>query len=423
MESAISDEGDPSHSHARAPEAPANDNSAELISERRRRINVHQNADRTTRQLKAYLRGELHQLSAEEVTNCAKVASQYELDEDGLLYYVSYLGRKRGRDQTPTLRLVVPSAMRTDILHLCHTDIQGGHQGINRTFEKLRMEYYWTGMLADVQRYVSTCPDCVSGKGRPRDPGESPGNITPKFPMQVVSMDLAIPLPESRRGNVALLMFQDTFTGYVAGKPLRDTSAQSIAEAYEEVIFRRFGASSIIRHDMDPRFMSDVFNRFRRMMGSEQRATLAYRPQANGQQERSIQTVIRSIKAYTEDRDQKDWDTLAELLMFALNTSYDHTRCDTPHYLLHGWDPMTTLKAMMEPLPARGRDRHAALWRAQVQRDYEYAQEWANKLQRAAQKKRADAHNQRRQQLPPAVRAGYQLGDAVWVYIPLVKAG
>jgi hypothetical protein len=42
------------------------------------------------------------------------------------------------------------------------------------------------------------------------------------------------------------------------------------------------GASSLLRHDQDPRFMSEVFTRFRDLLGSRQRATLAYRPQANG---------------------------------------------------------------------------------------------------------------------------------------------
>ncbi|POM73278.1 Reverse transcriptase [Phytophthora palmivora] len=43
-----------------------------------------------------------------------------------------------------------------------------------------------------------------------------------------------------------------------------------------------FGASSMIRHDQDHRFMSELWSR--------QRTTLGYRPQANGQQECSGQT-------------------------------------------------------------------------------------------------------------------------------------
>jgi len=33
------------------------------------------------------------------------------------------------------------------------------------------------------------------------------------------------------------------------------------------------------------------------------------------------------------DPEQRDWDDLAESLMFALNTSYDHTRKETPFFL------------------------------------------------------------------------------------------
>jgi hypothetical protein len=75
---------------------------------------------------------------------------------------------------------------------------------------------------------------------------------------------------------IALLLFQDMFSGYVMCKAMRGTTAQEVSEAYEEVVFRRFRASSMTRHDRDPRFMSDMFRHFARMMGSQQCATLAY---------------------------------------------------------------------------------------------------------------------------------------------------
>jgi hypothetical protein len=112
----------------------------------------------------------------------------------------------------------------------------------------------------------------------------------------------------------------------------------------------------MIRHDQDPRFMSEVFTRFREL---RQQATLAYRPQANGQQERSVQTVMRSVKAYVAEADQTDWDDHAERLMFALNTSYDATRLDTPFYLVHGWDAQGTVSAMLGPRPSSVPERTA----------------------------------------------------------------
>jgi hypothetical protein len=45
-------------------------------------------------------------------------------------------------------------------------------------------------------------------------------------------------------------------------KPMSSTTAQDVADVYEEQVFRRFGASSLVRHDQDPKFMSEVFTRF-----------------------------------------------------------------------------------------------------------------------------------------------------------------
>jgi phage-related protein len=119
----------------------------------------------------------------------------------------------------------------------------------------------------------------------------------------------------------------------------------------------------MIRHDQDPRFMSEVFTRFRELLGSRQRATLAYCPQANGQQKRSVQTAMRSVKAYVAEADKTDWCDHAERLMFALNTSYDATRLDTPFYLVHVWDAQSTVSAMLCPRPSSVPERTSYEWR------------------------------------------------------------
>ncbi|KAJ0391295.1 hypothetical protein P43SY_005425 [Pythium insidiosum] len=37
------------------------------------------------------------------------------------------------------------------MLHAAHDDYQGGHQGVSRTFDRLRREFYWNGMYRDVE--------------------------------------------------------------------------------------------------------------------------------------------------------------------------------------------------------------------------------------------------------------------------------
>ncbi|OWY99673.1 reverse transcriptase [Phytophthora megakarya] len=83
---------------------------------------------------------------------------------------------------------------------------------------------------------------CASGKGAPPNAGPSPGNIEPRYPFEAVSMDFVTHTPESARGNTFLLLFQDMFSGYVMCKPMSSTTAQDVAEAYEEQVFQRFGS-------------------------------------------------------------------------------------------------------------------------------------------------------------------------------------
>jgi hypothetical protein len=152
-------------------------------------------------------------------------------------------------------------------------------------------------------------------------------------------MDHIPSLPKSFKGNTELLLWVDLFSGYVIAKARASRTAQTVAENYEECVFRRFGASEAIRHDREPGFMSDFFHAFSRIVGQKQKATMAYRPQANGTAERMVQTLTRAVKMYVADVNQQDWDEYAERLTFALNTARDRVRDDTPFYLIHGWDP------------------------------------------------------------------------------------
>ncbi|KAE8902500.1 hypothetical protein PF005_g22615 [Phytophthora fragariae] len=155
---------------------------------------------------------------------------------------------------------------------------------------------------------------------------------------------------------------------------MSDTTAHVVAQAFEECVYRTFGAPSLIRHDRDPRLMSEVFQAFAEMMQSRSCATRSYRPQANGQQERSVKTVKQSVRVYGEDPLQQDWDEIAEKLIFAINNSQDGTRKETPFYLVHGWDAQSMLKAMSSSRKrGSGRQSDALAWRREVNRQQEIA--------------------------------------------------
>ncbi|POM71038.1 LOW QUALITY PROTEIN: Reverse transcriptase [Phytophthora palmivora] len=154
----------------------------ELQAERWRRIKVHQDADEYLSELKAFLKGNLEKFSRRRLRKIAKLADLFILGSRDIQFRMTTVTQKRPRDFLGDLRLVVPESLRSDMLHYAHGDFQGRHQSIRRTHEKLLAEYYWPGMYADVERHAKACVDCASGKGRPPNPGPSPGNIEPSYP-------------------------------------------------------------------------------------------------------------------------------------------------------------------------------------------------------------------------------------------------
>jgi len=109
--------------------------------------------------------------------------------------------------------------------------------------------------------------------------------------------------------------------------------------------------------------------------------------------------------------------------MFALNTSYDATRLDTPFYLVHGWDAQGTVSAMLGPRPSSVPERTAYEWRRKIQRDYSYALACAKNLKKKAKRARSAEQTRKWKELSERIKSGFEVGDAVWLYIPKVQTG
>jgi len=108
--------------------------------------------------VKTYLIGDVATLPAEELKIGAVIAPEYEFDRSELLFFCS-------RSSTISdicmehIRLVVPELLQQDFLHHYHTSVEGGHQGIGRTYQRIRARFHGRGMYRSVQRYIGTCVD------------------------------------------------------------------------------------------------------------------------------------------------------------------------------------------------------------------------------------------------------------------------
>ena len=90
-------------------------------------------------------------------------APDYSLHE-GVLYHHHYIRGKGPKADCLCQQIVVPKALRDDVLRSYHDSPLGGHQGEDRTFNGIRMKYFWKIMSNDIITYVKTCQQCQQAK-------------------------------------------------------------------------------------------------------------------------------------------------------------------------------------------------------------------------------------------------------------------
>ncbi|OWZ22665.1 hypothetical protein PHMEG_0002579 [Phytophthora megakarya] len=121
-------------------------------------------------------------------------------DDNNVLYYMHSSPRiQQDNQEKLRLELVVPTTMIQEVLQNNPDSLEGGHQGVVRTYQLGEQYYYWFGLYADVDKHLKQ--EQISTKRI------LSGNILAERPFQIVFMDFVIPLLKSRQGNTALLLF------------------------------------------------------------------------------------------------------------------------------------------------------------------------------------------------------------------------
>ena len=76
---------------------------------------------------------------------CAKLSPEYEVDENNLLFFCP-VAKRESEDRDGLMRLVIPETLQQDFLHHYHASLEGGHQGIGRTYQRSRLRFHSRGL-------------------------------------------------------------------------------------------------------------------------------------------------------------------------------------------------------------------------------------------------------------------------------------
>ncbi|KAK3882385.1 hypothetical protein Pcinc_013251 [Petrolisthes cinctipes] len=163
-----------------------------------------------------------------------------------------------GGSSTGMWLVVVPRALRAELLQEVHAGLTSGHQGVKKTLSRLRRCFYWIGMRKDVEEWCRACDVCSAKKG-PAKRMRAPLQLYQVgAPMERVAVDIAGPFPLTSRGNRFICVVMDYFTKWPEAYALPNHEAGTVAEVLVDQFFARFGVPRELHSDQGREFESRV---------------------------------------------------------------------------------------------------------------------------------------------------------------------
>lgn len=101
-------------------------------------------------------------------------------------------------EDTSRWKLVLPREKQSEVLRESHDHPQSGHMGIEKTFQRIAVLYYWPRLFRDVVAYVRRCETCQKVKPSQQAPAGLMGRRNVGQPWEVVAADIMGPFPRSR---------------------------------------------------------------------------------------------------------------------------------------------------------------------------------------------------------------------------------
>ena len=257
------------------------------------------------------------------------------IGDDGLLYL---LDGKPG--QMFSRRIWVPKAMRQLVLADAHGSQSSGHFAREMVVQKLLQQYWWPTIALDVDEFVSSCPECYVQDDRHARKTRSPMSPypIPSYRNQYLFCDLVGPL-KSATPNKYVLDMTDAYTRWCTLVPIRDKSAQTVAEAIFEKYVMVFGAIANICSDNGLEFANQVADELFRLIETKSHKGCAYHPHAQGLVERNHRTINEYLRIFVNES-TTDWEEFLPPLQFALNTRTHSTTKMSPYWMTFGQHPL-----------------------------------------------------------------------------------
>ncbi|KAE8694183.1 hypothetical protein F3Y22_tig00110788pilonHSYRG00591 [Hibiscus syriacus] len=229
--------------------------------------------------------------------------------------------------------------LRQKVIMALHDSPQGGHSGIQATYQRLKSFFFWPRMKIMTQEHIKQCDICQRTKVEhiPK-PGLLQPIPVPNNAWEVITMDFIEGLPPSTKYKCILVVI-DKFIKYAHFLPLSHPyTVVEVAKVYLDQVYKLHGPPKVAISDRDKSFTSLFWQELLKQLGTTTYFSTAYHPETDGQSERLNQCLEQYLRSMCFLK-PSSWSRLLPQAELWHNTNYHTTLQMTPFEALYGYKP------------------------------------------------------------------------------------
>jgi hypothetical protein len=251
-------------------------------------------------------------------------------------------------DTYPRPKLVIPAALRAQVLTAYHSPPHMGHYGEFATHQRVTRDFWWPSVRADVTRFIGDC-DCKRQKVGPRQHstvGQTGADAL--FPFHSVALDIKGPIGPrpTDSGNRYIISFVDIMSKWVEAYAVPNHDSHTVSRCFMDFVIRH-GFVHRIYCDRGKEFVSGIFRSVLDRFGVKLSDTAPYSPWLQGPVERYHRTIGTILMQYL-DRYGPNWDTVLPFALFAYRTAFHKAIKTSPFEFLYGQNPILPQQAQFD---------------------------------------------------------------------------
>ena len=167
-----------------------------------------------------------------QAQNCIRAEALNYVVINHFLFRID-MQKDRDLDKDNLFLLVIPEKYEPIIFNTYHDSLLAGHQGPYCTVMTIRQKFFIHNLMNKVKRYIEACHTCLKTKPKYMKNRPVYGRILVDYtPMQDLSIDIKT-MPQAFAGYHLLLVITCDQTNFTIAAPLRDRTAQTVAEAFD----------------------------------------------------------------------------------------------------------------------------------------------------------------------------------------------